>query len=769
MNNLITSLVQNRWPYFIASITLLILLSFQIAHMAFNGNVKVMFDENDPHFQRLKQLEHQYIESSYLVFLFQPEDKNIFSHHSLDQLQTLSQAIANLPYVQRTDSLLSFPKLEIDKDTLSINPLVENIHALKENEFEQIKDYLQENSTIAGHLTSLKHDAAAVYAAVNLTGNHLSAIHQIGSQAQQLQEIFLQQHPGSQLYLNGDIAIERALLNVIMDDILRVNPIVFFVIFVLVGLLLRSLMAITATLAVVAVSTGIATGINVSLGFEMNPITMMAPAIIMVLAVADSIHVLTIYSVQCRQGIAPQQAMLFSLKKNLSPIFWTSATTVAGFMGLNFGDSPPFRSMGNMAAIGVVFAFLCTFTVLPTVALAFPGNNISKPWSITHLMRRLSGWKGYANPIFLLASLLVSVILASFIPRMILNDDISEYFDESLPIHKSIQFAKNNIRGVQNITYSFDSGIKNGIHEPEFLTKVDDFSQWLRQHPQVSQVNSYTDIVKRLHKTFNDDDPAYNVIPDSRQLNSQYELLYEMSLPVGMDLTRDINQDRSQIKLTVSLHNSDNQTLIQLEKDIDQWLENNMPELKNLGSSQLLMFAHMGNNILHSMISGSAYTLLFITLFMIFALRSLKFGLLSIVPNVFPALVVYGLWALMVGRVNHAAAMTFTICLGLVVDDSIHLISKYLDARRNGSTQQQALEYSFIHSGTAIVITSITLTCGILLLSLSHFAVNDTMALMLASIIVLALLFDLLVLPALLMLFDRKVNFSPSQLKEVLR
>ena len=167
------------------------------------------------------------------------------------------------------------------------------------------------------------------------------------------------------------------------------------------------------------------------------------------------------------------------------------------------------------------------------------------------------------------------------------------------------------------------------------------------------------------------------------------------------------------------------------------------------------MFAHMGTKIIRSMVDGSLFTLFFVSLCMVIALRSLRFGLLSLIPNLFPPIFVYGIWAITVGQVNHAAAMTFSICLGLVVDDTIHFISKYLSERRGGNTQQQALEATFMTSGTAIVITSVTLICGVLLLSLSNFTVNDTMSVMLASIIATALIFDLFFLPSLLLWLDR--------------
>lgn len=748
-------LVEKRLQYFLGTLFVLVVLSTQLLHMAFNGNVNVMFDENDTHFQRLKQLNEKYIESNYLIVLFQPANHKIYSQEALTGVKELTQALWQLPYTVRVDSLDNYPRLEVDGDDLSVNNLVGAAASLTPQQITDIQQYARRDQQLQGRLVSPQENATALFVSIALPHEHLESVLELSKQALLLKQDFERRYPGSELHLNGDIAIENAMLQVTMDDIMRVNPIVFGTIFLLLGLFLRSIMAIAAAGAVVIAATGIAAGIHVILGFEMNPITMMAPAIIMVLAVADSIHILTIYRILSSEGLPAQQAMVESLRKNLGPIFWTSATTAVGFLGMNFGDSPPFRTMGNMAAIGVLFAFIATFTVLPMVALLFPTHYQGQTFSMTHVMQKLAQWVIGTSRALLLIILSASILLALCIPNLKLNDDISEYFDSTLPIYDSIQFARQNTSGVQYILYSMDSQKENGIHDPLFLQQVDQFATWLRAQPDVTGVTSYVDMLKKINRVMNDDNADYYRIPADAALIAQYQLLYEMTLPPGMDLTRDLSEDRSALKLTVNVRDSDNQTMMDLEQRIDGWLANNLPQLRNQGSSQLLMFAHMGTNIIRSMVDGSLFTLAFIVVLMIFGLRSVKFGLLSIIPNLFPPIVIYGIWAILVGHVNHAAAMTFSICLGLVVDDTIHFISKYLAARKSGLTPPQAIESSFIHSGTAITITSITLTCGVLLLSLSNFTVNDTMSIMLAGIIMTALVFDLIFLPSLLLWADR--------------
>ena len=761
MNGFIAHLVRFRLKYAMGTLLILMLSSSQLAHMAFNGDINVMFDRNDPYLIRLKTLDDTYEQSQYLLLLIEPANHDVFSLESMEMLQIATEQAAALPHALRVDSITRFPHVTVQQDTLRIDDVLDADGPLTADQVARVRALSMADARVKGRLVSAEGDVAALLVTLALPENHLAGVLSVKNAAVALRQRIEQQFPGTMILFNGDVAIENAILDVTVDDMLRVNPLVFGTIFLLTGLFLRSWVATAATIAVVATSTGISMGLLIRLGFDVNPITMMAPAIIMVLAVADSIHILTQFVLYLRQGGTPAEAMTRSLQHNARPVFWTSLTTAIGFLGMNFGDSPPFRDMGNMASVGVVFAFLCTYTILPAVVLLFRWQEHPKPLALSGLMLWLSRVVVRMPLVVLLITFVGVGYLLVQTSRLQVNDDLAHYFDDSLEIQHSLQFAREHIQGVEYILYSMDAGEADGINDPAFLHKVDAFSAWLRQQPEVVGVDSYVDLVKTLHQAMNQDDPAFYRIPDERALIAQYLLLYEFALPEGMDLTSDISADRSSLRLVVNLAASENQTLLVIEKKADVWLQQHYPELRSLGTSQLLMFAHLGTSIIYSMVDGSLFTLAFITLMMIIGLRSWRFGLLSMIPNICPPIVVYGVWALTVGQVNHAAAMTFSICLGLVVDDTIHLMSKFLEGRKSGLTAEAAIQQALVSSGTAVVITSITLILGILLLSLSHFTVNDTMSLMLASIILAALIFDLLCLPMLLLITDRTWKWAP--------
>ncbi len=197
-------------------------------------------------------------------------------------------------------------------------------------------------------------------------------------------------------------------------------------------------------------------------------------------------------------------------------------------------------------------------------------------------------------------------------------------------------------------------------------------------------------------------------------------------------------------------------TVLALEQRAQQWLRDNVPEtMQNDGSSPTIMFSHIGERNIKSMLLGTTIALVLISLILVFALRSLKIGILSLIPNLIPAALAFGAWGMMVGQVGLALSVVTGMTLGIVVDDTVHFLSKYLRARREkGLDAEDAVRYAFDTVGLALVATSIVLVAGFTVLMFSAFTLNSQMAMMTAVTIVFAIVADFLLLPPILMALD---------------
>jgi len=490
-------------------------------------------------------------------------------------------------------------------------------------------------------------------------------------------------------------------------------------------------------------------------GVTLTPPSGSAPTIILTLAVADCVHMLVSYIQSLRHNNNDKlEAMKDSIRANFQPITLTSLTTMIGFLSMNFSDAPPFRDLGNMVAMGICAAWILSLTLLPALMSVLPIRVKQGQDFTSQKMSALAEFVINNKRMLLWGNVILVVGLASAIPRNELNDQFVEYFDHSIEFRRATDFVTDNLTGIYTIDYSLKTGEAGGINEPEFLAKVDEFANWYRAQDGVIHVNTFTDIMKRLNMNLHGDDKSYYKLPEERELAAQYLLLYEMSLPYGLDLNNQIDIDKSATRMNVTVENLTSNELMGLELKARDWLKENAPaDIAKEGSSPAIMFANLGMRNLLSMLSGSVLALILISFILVAAFKSVRIGLISLLPNLLPAVAAFGVWGLLVGEVGVSLSIVMSMTLGIVVDDTIHFLSKYLRARREKNLSAvDAIRYAYSTVGTALWVTTIVLMAGFSVLALSSFKMNAGMGLLTAITIGLALMLDFLFLaPFILM------------------
>jgi len=328
-----------------------------------------------------------------------------------------------------------------------------------------------------------------------------------------------------------------------------------------------------------------------------------------------------------------------------------------------------------------------------------------------------------------------------------------EYFDRSVPFRVETDNITEKMAGMYFIDYSVSSGVEGGVSNPEFLTDLEKFERYLQAQPEVRNVSSFSETMRRLNKSMHSDNQSKYILPDNKELAAQYVLLYEMSLPFGLDLNNLVNFDKSAARTQATLNTLPTRDMLEFEKRVNTWMLENTPAIATSGASPTVMFSHISRRNIVGMLLGTTIALVLISLVLIVALRSVKFGLLSLIPNIAPAMMAFGIWGMIVGQVGLAVSVVIAMTLGIVVDDTIHFLSKYLRARRErGMDAENAIRYAFDTVGVALTVTTIVLVAGFLVISQSNFLVNSQMGMLTA-----------VTMPALLMRIDgdKKTTDSP--------
>jgi predicted RND superfamily exporter protein len=497
------------------------------------------------------------------------------------------------------------------------------------------------------------------------------------------------------------------------------------------------------------------------LGITLTPASVNAPLIILALVVADSVHLLVTMFQQIRLGRTKHEAIAESLRVNLQPVFLTSITTVIGFLTMNFSDAPPFRDLGNIVAMGVTAAFVYSVLFLPSLMAVIPVRVKPKVGSVDcQSCNRLADFVIKQRNFVFWSTLAVIVVLTAGTLRIELNDNWIKYFDKSYAIRKATDFAEENLTGFHAIEYSLESGESGGVNNPEYLAILEKFANWYRQQPKVVNVNTIAETIKRLNKNMHADEESFYRIPEQRELVAQYLLLYEMSLPFGLDLNNQINVDKSATRMTVILNDTTTKELRSMDQKAREWLRANAPaSMFTYGSGLSIIFAHISERNINSMLGASFGALGLISLILIAALRNFKLGVISLIPNVVPAIMAFGLWGILEGQVGLGLSVVAAMTLGIVVDDTVHFMSKYLRARReHDMNPSAAVRYSFNTVGTALWITTLALVAGFSVLAFSGYRMSSDMGLMTAITITLALALDFLFLPTLLIKVEEKTD-----------
>ena len=756
--------VCHRWGIIVVTLAVVCAMAAGIYRLQICNDTRVFFAEDNPDYVALKALEHVYSREQSVFLVLAPHDGNVFTRRTLTAVAELTEAGWKVPFSTVVDSITNFQCTRTQGDELIVEDLVPDPNLLSEPELERIRRTALSDGNLVRVLLSPTGHVTGVHVGFSVPDGQSPAISEISQFIRKMAEEFHDRYPDIDVFVTGSVLIDDAFAQASRNDLLELGPIAFLIMASLVGISLRSFYGTFSAVIVTVLSLSAAMGLIGWLGVPLNAVSVGAPVLMLTLAVADNVHILTTMFHYLGQGLSKHEAIAKSLQVNFKAVCLTSITTVIGFLTMNFSESPPFRDLGNLVGIGVTIDLINSILLLPALMAVLPVSArlsrerkpwINMDWLADLVIRR--------HTLLLYSMLLVSAVCAVGILRIDLDDNFLTYFDETFEFRRATDFMIENLRGWDIIEYSLNSGQTGGITDPNYLETVDRFAVWYRQQPKVVHVATIVDTIKRLNRDMHGGDERFCRIPDSRELAAQYLLLYEMSLPFGRDLNSQIDIDKSASRFLVSFESMKASELRAMDAAAGRWLAANAPEsMCTPGTGLSLAWAHITQRNIHGMLLGSLGEILTIAFLMVFVLRSVKFVLLFLVPNLLPPLIAFGIWGMTKGQVGLALSVIVAMTLGIIVDDTIHFFIKYFRARNEeGKTPEQAVRAAFHTVGSAIGITTIVLVSGFLVLSVSHYRMSSEMGLMCAMVIGLALQTDFFLSPTLLMKFDRTAGKLP--------
>ncbi len=752
-------ILKRPWLMLFAGIVFTILCGLGLGGLTQNPDNRIFFSSDDPNLVALEKLESTYTRNDNVFILMAPKNKDIFTPENLEMLRDLTKRLWKTPSSSRVDSITNFQWTRADGDNIIISDLVPD---------GDITDSIAKNAkdvaTKEPNLLDLVVDKEGVFSAINITiikpddpikaGN---VVNEIMTFIRLEQKFLKEKYPDIDFYVSGGVPLTMAFTEVSLSDMKLLTPMMLLVIFLVAGFAIRSPTGSFLTAFIVILSIVGMMGLAGWFKFILNAATFNSFLMLSALTIAHCVHIMSTQRTAMRLGKNKKESVSESLRVNMQPVFMTAITTSIGFLSMHFSEAPPFRELGYMMAFGNIILFIHAVVTLPALLLILPAKVKATGYSSSEkYMSKLSDFVIKKRKVLFYSIGALMLFLSFGMTQIKLDDTWTKYFDKRFEIRNHSDFVQDNLTGLDSIEYSIPAGENDGINDPEYYKKLDQLAERIRQEPRVNHVSTISDTIKLLNKAMNGDNQEFYKIPDSRELAAQYLLLYELSVPFGLDLNDRINVPKSATRMSVTIQHASNDDIREVDAIIQNYIDKEMPEFKAPGTGLSVIFSHFSKRNINSMLIGTSIALVVISLLLIIALKSIKIGLISLVPNLFPAAMGFGLWGYLQGEVGTALSIVAAMTLGIVVDDTVHFLSKYLRARREkGYSSEEAIKYAFTNVGFALTITTIALVAGFFVLSFSGFKINSEMAMLTAITIAIALFIDLLFLPTMLMTLDK--------------
>jgi predicted RND superfamily exporter protein len=754
MDFLVNQLIARRYILTILTVLLAGAVSWGIRDTTVDNTFNGILSEDDPYREEVERVREDFPPSTAVLFAFLSED-GIFNFASLQAMEDLTDRYIEIESAVSIASITNYRLNAVDAEEHDRDYLLPALSALTEEDLDSIRNIALNDEDLTKSLLAPAGDMALALVKYRAGADDKVTRMSIAESVVALRDSLREDHPGLRIYVIGNVLFELDSYKAQVKDSRFLFPLVVSISIFLLWFCLKSLLFSLCIFAVSFVTIALTLGTAGWMQMPFNQISAMGPLVVLMIATADGVHIVSIYVQGLHRSLGKLDAMRQSLALNFQPISLATITTAFGFLSLNYCSSPGIYGFGNVVAIGVCWAYLVTLTLLPTLILLLPIHKIPRPLGVRGFIEWVEQLVLKQGRWLLRGGMVLIVATLALLPLNSVDFNRFSFVDKDSDFHIAMTALSEKIGNDQSLVYSVHSGEYYGITTPAFLQQVEEFVSWLEDQPESSFVRSYTGYLKNRNKAEHDNDESWNTLPEDHLQIIDYLVGYQLIQEIEPNLEPIFNSDYSAIRLAIGTSNLSNQQLLHFNDKIDQWISANVKaEYKVLHGDNSILFARLDRSISVELLQGFTLSFILITVTLMIGLKSLRYGLLSIMPNVFPATIVFGFWGLYNGELSPYILMLFSISIGLVVDDSVHVLSKYISARRAGEVPEAAVKFSLDKAGPAITITTLSLAVGTFILVFSNTFYYQNVALMLTPIIVVALLLDLLFLPPLLVRFD---------------
>jgi len=759
MKKFVNIIIRFRWFIVIFIPAIAILIAYQLRYAEFDGSYRIWFEKESKSLTQYDAFKNIFGNDDSIIIVFKDEN-GIFNKKALHVIDRVTEKLWQTKYIARVDSLTNYQYVHQspdDVDDILVDNFIEDIDTLTPQALKEKEKIALREELLVGRIIS--KDAKTTMIVGRLTPKAGSTRGASKHIMQDIKRYIADENAsGYHFYLAGGPVVNTTFSSLAQYDVKTFTPLVLLIALLLLWLIFRNLSGVILTLLVVIFTFSIVLALQTIFGYKLNNFTANMPVFIIAIGIADAMHLFWVYLLARRKGIENYEAIYITLEKNFLPALLTSLTTAVGFASLGISEIVPIKTLGIATANAAILAFILTILFIPA-ALAILNIKVkvkqepAQKNSVALFAKKYAAFIiKHTNKILLITSLLFAFFAFGFLYLKV-DSNAVRYFREDVPFRSTVSMIEKNLTGPMSYEIIIDSKKQDGIKEPAFMQMVERFSNAFKaKFPEARHTSSLVNVVKKFNEVIDNN----KSIPQSKNLIAQYLLLYSLSLPQGMEINDKMDVDERLLRLTASMNVVDTSKDLEMIQWIEQWWRDKPYDAAVNG--QTVMFAHMQQDVSDTLIESILLAIGVTSFFMFFIFRSIKMIPLFLIPNILPIILVIGIMGWLDITIDLGVAISGAIILGIAIDDTIHFLVKYKEARKKGLSFEDALAYVMQYAGIAMVLTTVVLSSAFIVFRLSQFMLNANFGLVTAVALLIALLVDLLFLPALLNLIDNNSN-----------
>lgn len=712
------------------------------------------YEDSNPYIKEFDSFKKLFGDDSKLAIIIDTKYQGVISNRTANLLQDLTQEIWKVQDIARVDSLSNYAYIEADGDEILIEPFLEET-VYTNDELAVKSKKVDVDSELYDYLISKNKKATMLIATFKprqgKSENNAVAILEI----RKIIEKYEGKYKDYSFYLAGDGAVTFSFSEISKSDLIKIIPTLFVLIVLILWWSFKSYVAVLSPILIILNTVFVTFGIAGYLDIKYSNIISAIPIIIVAISLADAIHILATYYQKRNSNTDKKEALTYAFQKNLIPTILTTLTTAVGFFSLYSAELLPVKGLGVLGGVGAIFAWIHTYLWL---AIFLPMSGEHKQNEKMEKEQRLLDH--LASFVFkfpkLISSTLIFASLGSYYIsfKNEVNSDPLIYLSENVPFRQATIFMDEKIGGAGGVEVVVDSGAADGIKDPEFASKIDEFGTWLKNREGYTKVISYANILKKMNQVLNQDKEEFYKVPDTSETIAQLLFLYEMSLPEGKDMTNQLTSDYRQLRISGLWTLHDSKTILSEIEQIEMKLKE--MGLKGKVSGKMPIYHSMNAEIVEIFFTSTLSALIGIMFILMFVFESVKIGIFSLIPNILP-LGFGGMMMYLLGKpLDIGTVIVGAICLGIAVDDTIHFLSQFSYFKKQGLDDKIAIRQVFQTTGVALIQTTMLLILGFSSFFLADFVPNFNLGLGTIVILFMALVIDLLLIPALLICFSKE-------------